>query len=219
MTLVCGPVCQTTPRGVARIGVAGALDMHREVMARAATQDVFIGVAAVADYRPQAAAEHKIKNDGKVPTVELVETPTSRPKSPSCQNPPRASGPEPQPRRVRAEEREKKKIPLIAGNPIRTVSVARTTRWCWYSMNRPDPRCHRDRRAIWCESAGHFVAACSTLSMADDEIVHAGTPRRRPRYPAPHEPPGCGLADRGDAESTNSPAGSPSALPFFLPSC
>ena len=93
VTLVCGPVCQTTPRGVTRIDVAGALDMHREVMARAATQDVFIGVAAVADYRPQAAAEHKIKkDDGTVPTIALVENPDILAEVAALPNPPLCVG-------------------------------------------------------------------------------------------------------------------------------
>ncbi len=54
VTLVCGPVSQATPRGITRIDVASALEMHAEVMQRIAGQDVFIGVAAVADYRPAA---------------------------------------------------------------------------------------------------------------------------------------------------------------------
>lgn len=51
VTLISGPVSQPTPRGVTRIDVVSALEMHAAVMQRAAAQDVFIGVAAVADYR------------------------------------------------------------------------------------------------------------------------------------------------------------------------
>ena len=61
VTLVSGPVELPAPVGVERIAVRSALDMHREVMARAADCDVFIGVAAVADYRPAATAGHKLK--------------------------------------------------------------------------------------------------------------------------------------------------------------
>ena len=64
VTLVCGPVSQPTPSGVKRIDVISALEMHAAVMQCAAAQDVFIGVAAVADYRPKLASEHKIKKDG-----------------------------------------------------------------------------------------------------------------------------------------------------------
>jgi phosphopantothenoylcysteine decarboxylase/phosphopantothenate--cysteine ligase len=72
VTLVSGPVELPAPVGVERIAVRSALDMHREVMARAADCDVFIGVAAVADYRPAATAGHKLKKDaGGVPPVTL----------------------------------------------------------------------------------------------------------------------------------------------------
>jgi len=58
VTLVCGPVSQPTPRGVTRIDVISALEMHAAVMKNIAEKAVFIGVAAVADYRPQVLAAH-----------------------------------------------------------------------------------------------------------------------------------------------------------------
>ena len=69
VTLVSGPVGFGPPRGVDRINVTSALDMHAAVMARAAAADIFIAVAAVADYRVANAAEHKLKKDaGGIPT-------------------------------------------------------------------------------------------------------------------------------------------------------
>jgi phosphopantothenoylcysteine decarboxylase/phosphopantothenate--cysteine ligase len=61
VTLVSGPVGLSAPQGVARINVRSALDMHAAVMARAVSADIFIGVAAVADYRVANAADHKLK--------------------------------------------------------------------------------------------------------------------------------------------------------------
>ena len=79
VTLVCGPVSQATPRGITRINVASALKMHAEVMQRIAGQDVFIGVAAVADYRPATPSAQKIKKDGcKAPSLELVQNPAAQ---------------------------------------------------------------------------------------------------------------------------------------------
>ena len=76
VTLVCGPVSQPTPHGVTRYNVTSALEMHAEVMRRAAGQDIFIGVAAVADYRPRAVTENKIKKDGRAASpIELVQNP------------------------------------------------------------------------------------------------------------------------------------------------
>jgi phosphopantothenoylcysteine decarboxylase / phosphopantothenate---cysteine ligase len=77
VTLVAGPVHLATPRGVRRIDVASALDMHAAVMPLAPSQDVFIGTAAVADWRPTEAAHHKIKKDGsgQVPQIPMTENP------------------------------------------------------------------------------------------------------------------------------------------------
>jgi phosphopantothenoylcysteine decarboxylase/phosphopantothenate--cysteine ligase len=61
VTLISGPVHLPTPIGVRRIDVTSAAQMHEAVMAQASACDVFIGVAAVADYRPDRAHDQKIK--------------------------------------------------------------------------------------------------------------------------------------------------------------
>ncbi len=75
VTLVSGPAALTLPRGVECIGVETAGQMHAAVMQRAAECDIFIGVAAVADYRPRAAAEQKIKKQAETLQLELVRNP------------------------------------------------------------------------------------------------------------------------------------------------
>ena len=122
VTLVCGPVNQAMPRGVTRIDVTSALEMHAAVMQRAATQDVFIGVAAVADYRPKVVAEHKVKKDGgTVPVIELVQNPDILADVAALPSPPLCVGfaAESQNLAEYAErKRLAKKIPLIVGNLI-----------------------------------------------------------------------------------------------------
>jgi phosphopantothenoylcysteine decarboxylase/phosphopantothenate--cysteine ligase len=75
VTLVAGPVHLPTPRGVARIDVTTARQMHDAVLPVAADHDVFVATAAVADWRPAALSEQKIKRNGsKVPpTFQLEE--------------------------------------------------------------------------------------------------------------------------------------------------
>ncbi|WP_341502678.1 bifunctional phosphopantothenoylcysteine decarboxylase/phosphopantothenate--cysteine ligase CoaBC [Gallaecimonas sp. GXIMD4217] len=75
VTLIAGPVALATPAGVERIDVESAQDMHQAALAAAATADVFIGCAAVADYRPVASADDKIKKTKDAMTVELVRNP------------------------------------------------------------------------------------------------------------------------------------------------
>jgi len=77
VTLVAGPVSLPTPRGVLRVDVRSALQMHDAVNQAAPHANVFIAAAAVADWRPASAADQKIKKDGSGETPELrfVENP------------------------------------------------------------------------------------------------------------------------------------------------
>ena len=75
VTLVAGPVSLPTPAGVSRIDVITAAEMHAAVMARVADCDVFIGCAAVADYRAAEIAPQKIKKTGETLELRLVRNP------------------------------------------------------------------------------------------------------------------------------------------------
>ncbi|MBN3574705.1 bifunctional phosphopantothenoylcysteine decarboxylase/phosphopantothenate--cysteine ligase CoaBC [Vibrio neptunius] len=77
VTLVAGPVNLKTPAGAQRIDVASAEDMYNAVMDKAGEHDVFISCAAVADYRPKAISEQKIKktDDSEPMTITMVKNP------------------------------------------------------------------------------------------------------------------------------------------------
>ena len=74
VSLVAGPVRLETPPGVERVDVRSAAEMHAAALRLARLADVFFGVAAVADYRPAAAAEHKIKKGPPELSLRLVGT-------------------------------------------------------------------------------------------------------------------------------------------------
>lgn len=61
VTLISGPVALMPPKGVATQQVTSALEMHAAVMEQIAKTDIFIAVAAVADYRPATLATQKMK--------------------------------------------------------------------------------------------------------------------------------------------------------------
>jgi phosphopantothenoylcysteine decarboxylase/phosphopantothenate--cysteine ligase len=61
VTLVAGPVNLPTPKGVKRIDVESALEMQSAVEAEVAQHPIFIGCAAVADYRMAEVAPQKMK--------------------------------------------------------------------------------------------------------------------------------------------------------------
>jgi phosphopantothenoylcysteine decarboxylase/phosphopantothenate--cysteine ligase len=77
VTLVAGPVALATPRGVNRINVVSALQMMDACVNQADQATVFVATAAVADWRPDSAANQKIKKDGsgQMPTLGFVENP------------------------------------------------------------------------------------------------------------------------------------------------
>jgi phosphopantothenoylcysteine decarboxylase / phosphopantothenate---cysteine ligase len=74
VVLVAGPVALSTPHDVQRIDVQTAAQMHAAVMAAIGDADVFIGTAAVADYRPSETAVRKIKKSAERITMELERT-------------------------------------------------------------------------------------------------------------------------------------------------
>jgi len=77
VTLVSGPTALPTPYDVQRINVTTAQQMHDVVSAHAAGQDVFIAVAAVADWRVANASAQKLKKDGDggAPALRFEQNP------------------------------------------------------------------------------------------------------------------------------------------------
>ena len=105
-----------------RHGDSYALGIHPLYTARAADADIFIGVAAVADYRVANAAEHKLKKDtGGIPPIELVENPDILAEVAALKDGPFCVGFAAESQNLEAyaqTKRRKKNIPLIAGNLI-----------------------------------------------------------------------------------------------------
>lgn len=76
VTVVCGVTSVDAPENVEVVRAVSAEEMFRAVMERLAEATVFVGAAAVADYRPRAAADAKIKKtDRDFLTLELEKTP------------------------------------------------------------------------------------------------------------------------------------------------
>ncbi|MBT3531952.1 MAG: bifunctional phosphopantothenoylcysteine decarboxylase/phosphopantothenate--cysteine ligase CoaBC [Gammaproteobacteria bacterium] len=75
VTLISGPVNLPTPDRVTRVDVISARDMLKATMDNMDSADVFIGVAAVADYRPESEQQQKIKKSDQEMTLALVKNP------------------------------------------------------------------------------------------------------------------------------------------------
>jgi phosphopantothenoylcysteine decarboxylase/phosphopantothenate--cysteine ligase len=119
VTLVSGPVALATPSGVTRIDVRTAEEMFEAVKKAAKSCDVFVSVAAVADYRVKNRAAQKLKKGNGGVSLELEENPdilawvAALPQPPFCVG--FAAESEDLARHAR-EKRLKKRVPLIAAN-------------------------------------------------------------------------------------------------------
>ena len=122
VTLVSGPVNLPCPHGVLRIDVSSARQMRDAVQHRVANSDVFVAVAAVADYRPAKPAGQKIKKDGSAPpALELIQNPDILAEVAALSKPPLCVGFAAESEKLHEyaeKKRRAKKIPLIVGNLI-----------------------------------------------------------------------------------------------------
>jgi phosphopantothenoylcysteine decarboxylase/phosphopantothenate--cysteine ligase len=119
VTLVSGPTALATPAGARRIDVLSAEDMAAAVDAEVARADIFIAVAAVADYAPATSKKEKIKKTAMPrtlalkPTVDILARVAARRKPPFCVG----FAAETNDVNQNAEaKRRKKKVPLLVAN-------------------------------------------------------------------------------------------------------
>ncbi len=75
VTLVSGPTCLASPPVAEHVAVLSAAQMREAVLARVPQTDIFIAVAAVADYRPAQVSPVKLKKTGAPLHLELVPNP------------------------------------------------------------------------------------------------------------------------------------------------
>jgi phosphopantothenoylcysteine decarboxylase/phosphopantothenate--cysteine ligase len=119
--LIAGPVALDTPWGVLREDVQTAQQMHDAVMRSVHDNDIFIAVAAVADWRVDHISEHKIKKTAEraMPTFNFVENPDILASVAKLPHPPFCVGfaAESGELEVHGEEkRVRKNVPLLIGN-------------------------------------------------------------------------------------------------------
>lgn len=122
VTLVSGPVSLATPKGVQRLDVESAAQMHAAVMAGIDTQQIFIACAAVADYAPKTVASHKIKKTAAdTMVIELTKNPDIVASVAALPNKPFTVGFAAETRDVEKYARDKlsrKKLDMIAANNV-----------------------------------------------------------------------------------------------------
>ncbi len=119
VTLVSGPTHLSAPEAAQTIQVKSAEEMLTAVMTNIEAQDIFIAVAAVADYRPAKASEQKIKKTDKnlsidfVPNEDILAKVAGLPKPPFCVG---FAAESENLLEYAEQKRQRKQIPLIAAN-------------------------------------------------------------------------------------------------------
>ncbi|WP_353146253.1 bifunctional phosphopantothenoylcysteine decarboxylase/phosphopantothenate--cysteine ligase CoaBC [Pollutimonas bauzanensis] len=132
VTLISGATALPAPYGVLRLNAESALDMHAAVMAEASGADIFISVAAVADWRVVNVSNNKLKKtaSGQAPELEFAQNPdiladvAKLPSGPWCVG----FAAETENLLEYAEAKRKRKgVPLLVGNLAQQAMNAEST--------------------------------------------------------------------------------------------
>lgn len=124
VTLVHGHTSALRPPASQAHFASSAQDMYQTVMQHVANQDIFIGVAAVADYRPEVPSTQKIKKSEETLTVQLIKNKDILADVASLPNPPYCVGFAAETEQVLDHAKQKrlaKRIPMIIANHANTA--------------------------------------------------------------------------------------------------
>ncbi len=119
VTLVSGPTALVPPALARLVPVVSAQDMLEAVNANIADCDIFVSVAAVADYRVAKPAAQKVKKNDQaltlelLPTVDILASVAGRPKPPFCVG---FAAESQDLERLAEDKRRRKRLPLMVAN-------------------------------------------------------------------------------------------------------
>jgi phosphopantothenoylcysteine decarboxylase/phosphopantothenate--cysteine ligase len=161
VTLIAGPVMLATPRGARRIDVQTAAQMREVALANLPGQDVFISVAAVADYRPTMMSLQKIKKGSDSftlmlePTTDILAEIAARPDAPLCVG----FAAESHDLATYAEsKRVSKKLALVVGNLVQDGLGTDTNRVILFDASGAHPLPLADKTDVARGIVAHLVA-------------------------------------------------------------
>ena len=172
VTLVSGPTALACPWGVNRIPVESAREMNAVVMEHARSADIFIAVAAVADWHVANASDHKIKKtEGQAssgpPALHFAPNPDILANVASLHNGPWCVGFAAETEHLNdyaQAKRLRKGVPLLVGNLAQEAMDADTTTFVLFDDQgiHPQPTLHKLQAARSLISAIALRAPAST---------------------------------------------------------
>jgi phosphopantothenoylcysteine decarboxylase / phosphopantothenate---cysteine ligase len=158
LTLVSGPTALAAPRGVFRIDVVSAGQMHDAVMARVRQADIFVAVAAVADYTFANPQQQKMKKTGEGLKLELASTRDILADVAALPTPPFCVGFAAETENLEKyaqEKRKNKKLPLLAANLAREAFGADT-----------------NQLTLFDDAGKHVLPSASKIALARQLVGH-----------------------------------------------
>jgi len=142
VTLVSGPTALPCPYGVKRINVESARKMHAHVLGQARNADIFISVAAVADWHVSNASEQKLKktdkNGPQPPHIAFAPNPDILAEVAALKDGPWCVGFAAETENLHEyaqAKRQRKNIPLLVGNLAQEAMDADTTTFVLFDQN------------------------------------------------------------------------------------
>lgn len=162
VTVIAGPATARAPHGPALVRVTTAAQMLEAVQAHLTDVDVFISVAAVADYRVASVSAQKMKKTqaslslALEPTVDILATVAAQPQAPFCVG----FAAESENLDLHAQEkRRRKNVPLLIGNIAQDAIGADESELVLYD----DTGRHALPRAPKLDSARHIIRHLAAL--------------------------------------------------------
>lgn len=160
VTLISGPTRLDAPAGMTTLQVESAQQMHDTVMAQVREHDLFISVAAVADYRVAQRADTKIKKGSQPPTLQLVENPdilatvAAMPDAPFCVG---FAAESEQLLNFAEQKRLKKRLPLLVANLVQDALGGDDSKIVLLDDNGQHPLPAANKRTLANEIVAHLA--------------------------------------------------------------
>lgn len=172
VTMVSGPTCLAAPAAAKFVSVVSARQMLEAVQREVAASDIFISVAAVADYRVANPSAHKIKKgEGTFtlmlePTVDILEVVARLPHPPFCVG---FAAESENLYEFAQAKRLRKQLPLLAANLVQEALAADESALVLFDDNGAHPLPRAPKITLARQLIAHVAALCAPAATVDRE--------------------------------------------------
>lgn len=170
VTLISGPTALEAPAGAVLIRVETAQQMYAAVQAQVEQAQIFISVAAVADYYVKNRREQKIKKHDAVPTLDLAPTQDIIESVVNRKHPPFCVGFAAESEKLEElaqAKRQRKKLPLLAANLVQSAIGTDDNELVLFDEN----GIHRSGRSSKIDQARLLIRHIAKLFLAEKSAV------------------------------------------------